>query len=203
MTFNSNALTDDELVALAVDRGRPWPTPLPTVNLEDAKEIQRSALRGLRSLGVRGGLRDGELIPPLDEVAAATASQPGLLLYRGDEAGDPRPGSGLGIAVVALPGSSWLLDEVSASGVHLLRLVDDTNEVIEFLVGALERNASVQGDGLGAAGTTCLRIWESGNSTTLVAGGGPAYVVSPDAKQRQHIPDVRGWVSHATRSTER
>lgn len=45
-------LTDDEAVALAVQRGAAWPSPLPTLT-EDSSSLLSAALRGRRSLLVR------------------------------------------------------------------------------------------------------------------------------------------------------
>src|SRR3954463_15314949 len=47
-------LTDDELVALAVEQSKAWPTGLPTVDVQTADGLYAAALRGRRSLAVRG-----------------------------------------------------------------------------------------------------------------------------------------------------
>ena len=54
----SLALTDDELVALAVGFGRPWPFELPSLD-EDEEQLVAAARRGLRALLVRDLVREG------------------------------------------------------------------------------------------------------------------------------------------------
>lgn len=54
-------LTDDEVLALAAQRGLPWPTAIPTVDVRDEEAAHRAVVRGLRSLLVRS--LAGEAVP--------------------------------------------------------------------------------------------------------------------------------------------
>lgn len=59
-------LTDDEVVALAVDGGGTWPAPLPTINESEADQLIIAVQRGRRSIAARNGVfvgADGSAIP--------------------------------------------------------------------------------------------------------------------------------------------
>lgn len=59
-------LTDDEVVAIAVELGAPWGGPLPTVDIGDADALQSALVRGRRSLMVRGLTADAGDGPAVD-----------------------------------------------------------------------------------------------------------------------------------------
>jgi hypothetical protein len=111
-------LTDDELVAVAVEQSKAWPTGLPTVDVADERALLTAALRGRRSLAVRG------LVGPavagnevLDAVGRnAVAAERFVCLYvravDGTRAADS-------VNVNAYPhGAGWLAETVSDIGVH-------------------------------------------------------------------------------------
>jgi hypothetical protein len=194
MTLDNIVLTDDELVALSFERGRPWPTPLPTVDSSQRDALEMAALRGLRSLALRGALVDGEFLPTVEEVANVTVARPGLLLHRGDDIGEVEGGANLGLAIVALSGV-WLLDDVSWAGTHRLRRADSTQELLDFLVSSLEENAWGSTHGT----TTCLTSWSTVETRTLVVGAGNPYVISRtlDISTDSLTVPVRTWVDGA------
>lgn len=79
-------LTDDEVVAAAAVLGGSWRAPLPTVAAEDASEMIKAAMRGRRSLEVRGLIQRGAVLEPrLAEVLTALVRRrPDRIGYVGD-----------------------------------------------------------------------------------------------------------------------
>ena len=63
--MNEVTLTDDEAVAIAAERKGRWMGPLPTVDERDATALLQAAVRGERSLRVRGVDVDDSLISPV------------------------------------------------------------------------------------------------------------------------------------------
>lgn len=135
-------LTDDEVVAAAIQCGKTWPHPLPTVEL-DADALLSAGARGARSLLVRGlaqtkssSLVVDESISSLVDRVADSAER--AIAYIADRS-DP----------AALAGSSTYLylpleadrpvvhDLVSSSGVHDLRETNRT-EGVELFLAAVE-----------------------------------------------------------------
>jgi hypothetical protein len=123
-------VTDDELVALAVDVGRAWPAPLPTVAVEDASALVASAERGVRSLLVRGGLRGDELDLRLQAVAAAAGSRTVIVGYLADDAGRPLADAAAYAAIGTDDG--WLRDEILPMGLHQFARFEDTAAVAAY-----------------------------------------------------------------------
>ena len=66
-------VTEDELVAMALLRGKPCPVPVRTVDLDDAADVRRSLGRGVRSMRLRGLLDEKAetdiALQPLEEAA--------------------------------------------------------------------------------------------------------------------------------------
>jgi hypothetical protein len=130
---HNDFLTDDELVAIAVTSGGRWPAPLPTVDVADAGSLQRSAIRGLRSLFLRGALTDDDdgLHPRLARVAMAAHSDDALVAYVGDSRGDPLNGDFS--RVVLRTNSGYLLDEMSGVGLHRFSWFENVPAVSGYL----------------------------------------------------------------------
>lgn len=133
-------LTDDEVVAVALDSRVTWPTPLPSVSLDDGALV-RSQRLGLRSLLVRG-LLDSSTSPMTvspevaDLVKAAAASPRWVAAYVASEKDPTVPA---GDSTYAFQGSSgWLLDLVSPAGVHQISTSTSSDAVA--LIVALAKN---------------------------------------------------------------
>lgn len=111
-------LTDDELVAIAIDGGSFWPGPLPTVDIEDVEALTASALRGQRSLFVRGLVDgDGELETHLArEIRPLAGRMDSYTVYLAD-AGFQRASWAFATAHYETR-TDWVIEEVSAPGVH-------------------------------------------------------------------------------------
>jgi hypothetical protein len=111
-------LTDDELVALAVEQSKAWPTGLPTVDVEAVDALYAAALRGRRSLAVRGffevDVSGSEL---LDTIRRDAVGAEGFIcLYVAD--GDGARASGAVNINAYRSGADWLVETVSDIGVH-------------------------------------------------------------------------------------
>ena len=120
--MTTTLLTDDEMVALSVGRGQPWPIALPTVPMGSQTGLRASANRGLRSLAVR------------DLVDACAAGQPGvgvaiddllratrLSAVTASPAARPDVVVGGGLVFAApLGAAEWVCDTFTANGVHSL-----------------------------------------------------------------------------------
>ncbi|MDY7540846.1 hypothetical protein QN345_10105 [Cryobacterium sp. 10I1] len=97
-------LTDDELVAVAVEQRSEWLGNLPTVSASDAADLLKASARGYRSLAVRSLLSanspgDSRLAPELlVAVGSAVGQRPLLYVYIAD-ASDPLTVTGSSIAV--------------------------------------------------------------------------------------------------------
>lgn len=117
-------LTDDEIVAVSALGGTPWPVGLATVG-DTAETLRAAALRGVRSLTVRGLLttRAGStpcLPPDLEQAVAAFLqgnTRVGAYLARMD---DPEVMAGAAITA-AFHNSSWWTDMSTPDGIHAFR----------------------------------------------------------------------------------
>jgi hypothetical protein len=117
------ALTDDEVVALAVALPDPWRVPLPTVNHENRDALAKAAYRGRRSLVVRDLAEpDGTPVGPAAEVVKRLGTGLRAFILLADEKGNWLP-SGVtvylyGPALDAIEVSQTVAD----AGVHYFRL---------------------------------------------------------------------------------
>jgi len=118
-------LTDDEIVALCIADGRPWPLGLSTVEAT-TEELAKAGIRGMRSLMVRrlaggdaekSGMRPNELIA--NDVAAFLDAANRIGAYIAPAA-DPSKLGGAAVTA-AQTGSGWVVDTATAAGVHALR----------------------------------------------------------------------------------
>lgn len=114
-------LTDDELVAIAVDLSGPWLGGLPTVDLGSEESLAASALRGHRSLLVRELLNaDGELEGDLPALAGQqVGSRDFIAVYIGDA---EHARASWGIASTHYRAVEWILETVTVLGVHGLSI---------------------------------------------------------------------------------
>lgn len=135
-------LTDDEVVAAAIQRGKTWPHPLPTVEL-DADALLSAGARGARSLLVRGLARtdgsalviDESICSIVDRVADSLQRALAYIADRSDPAA--LAGSSTYLYLTSDAYRPVVLDLVSASGVHNLREVTRA-EGVELFLAAVE-----------------------------------------------------------------
>lgn len=135
-------LTDDEVAALAADRGRPWPAALPTIDDSEPGPLAAAAFRGARSLFVRGlGVGEpgrADLDAFLDEVLGATCR---IEVFLGDET--MRVKSHALASAHHVLSSGWVFEAISVIGVHRLTRLP-SQEHLEY-IGALLAGASSHG----------------------------------------------------------
>lgn len=171
--MDTGMLVDDELVALALERGSHWPGPLPTVDAADPGELARAALRGRRSLLVRGGVTQAGLSEPLLALQATAVGATRLItLFRSNEVCEPTTWS---LGVVAIPGDDgWYVDDLDEDGVHRFSVLDPADVARRFM----DLLAGVAAQGLAAVvpGTTdrlCLAAASApGSAEVLLVGRG-------------------------------
>ncbi len=191
-------LTDDELVAVALDRESFWPGPLPTVDIEDVAALTAAALRGQRSLFVRGLLAaDRGLDPDLDrEIAPLAGQQDCRTVYLAD-AGFQR--ASWAYASTHHPaGTRWIVEEVTAAGVHRFVPVSSAENREYFRI--LLATAVEAGPGTAEEGEPawlCITAaWAGGAGLVAARRGEVRYldlgedgqVTSGDSGE--HVPDV-------------
>jgi hypothetical protein len=139
-------LTDDEVVAMAALLEQPWPTGLVTVD-PSPHGLRDAALRGIRSLGVRGLLAgdpsgpDGFVIHP--EIASViegfvTATRRIGAYLAPVQAPDSLAGASITAAAVE---DRWYLDAATAQGVHSFRSASRL-EMIDALADLAEKVSS-------------------------------------------------------------
>lgn len=118
-------LTDDEIVALCAADGRPWPLNLPTVD-PSAEDLAKAGIRGMRSLMVRRlagsdaerpGVRPHQFIAR--DISAFLDARDRIGAYIAPASEHTTMG---GAAITAArSGDDWVLDTVTAAGVHAVR----------------------------------------------------------------------------------
>jgi hypothetical protein len=160
-------LTDDEIVALATKSDRPWQFPLLTVRTDVPAAVAAAALRGLRSLIVRGlaavdseGIAvDASLVNDYKLVASA----PRILLAHASPADSV---AASGSAVIVFYGDAGVYaDTMTVVGIHALRQVtheEALSAIKSFAMTAFEGSTPRVGDTtviIGGAGLdTVLRV---------------------------------------------
>lgn len=188
-------ITDDELVAIAVDAQGPWPLPLPTVTVESAAGLKLSALKGARSLLTRGGFdREGNLSPQLDRLKSVVGAPTTLTVYVGDHHGAV---INWGIGYGAVPVSDgWLLDEFNILGVHRLAWAESIGD---FLVGLCE--AAERGDlGLAEGLHLCVCRARRDGGEVVVVGDGNSQLITLDADSKPTSAAMVHDLAHAVSS---
>jgi hypothetical protein len=165
------AITDDEAVALAVQRGTSWPSPLHTVDDGDEANLLVAAQRGLRSLIVRGLLGD----EGLPEKGVSRLVEP--LLVR-----DLRlavfvayedfsvAADGLSLFHYELDADTWVREVVTASGVHYLDLATPAAclSATELLLTETVANGLAGPDDSAAVGPVPVYVCAAGGRTDVI-----------------------------------
>lgn len=136
-------LTDDEVVALAVEATGSWPTSLPTVDVESEQALLAAAMRGRRSMALRGLVGSEAPDSELLDAVRRDAVDAGLVLslYIADAAGS-RLSRGVNLNAYRGP-DAWLVENVSDVGIHQFELLDD--QALGALYGGLAHTAFAQG----------------------------------------------------------
>ncbi len=152
--MNTQSLTDDELVAIALSAEAAWPGPVPTVQVENPAELAVASMRGQRSLAVRGLVaEDGVLsdgLVRLRDVARSRTAQ--ILVYLGDAA-FAQASAAMLLAGFATD-DGWLLDVITPSGIHDFRVLE-AEALAAYLAGIL---APVAEGGIGAGFAPADRV---------------------------------------------
>ncbi|GGH42221.1 hypothetical protein [Microbacterium album] len=120
-------LTDDEIIAAAVELGGEWKGVLPTVDVEDRGELERAAARGVRSFMVRQLIDEGPDGLPSEDVRRLV--RPGVgavaraVLFPSEQE-DPLKAGGAWLTVFAADEHSRAVVVTSSAGISELQLVD-------------------------------------------------------------------------------
>lgn len=139
-------ISDDEAVALAIAAGSFWPSPLPTVDIEDDAELHRAAMRGRRSLMLRGLLTadgDSSVISP--EVLALSApvagAQKTVCLFLGDESLNSVGFDLYAFLYPATADDAWRMESVGDGGIRSVEQVSASHarDLVTEAVGAALR----------------------------------------------------------------
>jgi hypothetical protein len=151
------AMTDDELVALALMSRSTWDGPLPTVDRGDVDALLSVSSRGFRTLVTRGlmtGPRGGTPIPVaplLEGLRPAFSGDLRLAMYAATADLALVPGGPTG-AVFAFDGGPALVDSVSALGIHFF----STGPVDSALAAVTRTARQVLDTGVHLAGTSAV-----------------------------------------------
>lgn len=130
-------LTDDEVVAAAIQREKSWPHPLPTVELTSDSLLSAGA-RGARSLLVREMARTNDSSLVLDEALSSLVDQVGdstvrAIAYVVDISKPSElAGSSTYLYLPSDDTTEGVLDLVSSSGVHDLRGLSAVEAISAF-----------------------------------------------------------------------
>ena len=162
-------LTDDEIVAVALERRIAWPVPFPTV-ATDVDHLAAAAARGRRSLLVRGLATPSdsrvELSQPvIDTLDRAVSGR--IVLAWVASLDEPTVFAGSSTLLSRRPDGDQL-DLTSASGIHDFRAT--TPDAAEAIVVAIAKNVFDYGFAGTAIPTTRLFVGPF--------GGGPLALVS-------------------------
>ena len=138
----SPLITDDELVAMAVSSAVPWRGLLPTVPVT-TEELRRAALRGSRSLALRG-LDDSAL-----ELARLAAASAPLMLVFTAVASSPLIPLSSGVGIFPSPSADVVVDVTLPTGVHEFSMGSRRRgrEVLSGLGKQFKEHGSVLGHG--------------------------------------------------------
>ena len=173
------ALTDDEVVAIALAAGSFWPSFLPTVDIDDSDELARASLRGRRSLLVRQ-LPEGEGEPAADVrlVLNLPGRLDGVSVVVADAELNRRAEAHTSVHYPN--GAAWMLESISPLGVHEFDVLsrDVHHEYIAEMATAL----------FGAVGDDELR----GDRLLVTGGAGvgaPVAIVGPGSAVLGQVSD--------------
>jgi hypothetical protein len=147
-------LTDDEVVAVAVQESQPWPVALPTVPNGDPDALAAASFRGHRSLSVRGLLNDeGGLTL---SIASLCSGIPGadsfLAVFLADNSFQR---AGWGVMSCHYPSTAeWIVESINPLGIHRIARIP-TSEQRSYLSAMLSggQHAGPIADSSGVDGT--------------------------------------------------
>lgn len=169
-------LTDDEVVALSALDGAPWPIGLSTV-AGDVAGVRAAALRGVRSLAVRGLLGSGDSHSPriVDELASAVRA----FLHSRKRVGAyvariSAPESMAGASITAaIEGADWWTEASTSDGIHAIRrttAAEAHSAIVEFADGI--RSAALLSAAPDPSEFGCVIRWGSGEGQSLMIQSG-------------------------------
>jgi hypothetical protein len=204
----STALTDDELVALALIRNTAWLAPLPTVDVGDADALLAAAPRGIRSLVTRGLMSAGRGLDPTPSVDLIATLEPAFagrlvlstFVAQRDLAFVPE---GATSAIYARDDETALVEAISAGGVHYfseMRMNEAVSAVGEFVNGVIGDGVTVRiddGEPIEDQLVLCVAAAPSSPSLMAVTGRGTLGLVEVDADgvvSEVETPDTIGEV---------
>lgn len=139
-------LTDDEVVALAARVQKPWPSPVPSVDVADVSAVQIAAARGFRSLIARGLITDvatHAIDQSLDAMVRPVLQ--GTLMVATHLVDDSLAYSVAGLATAGYSdaGDKWVSEVITPDGSHYLQ--HESGETCRRLTRELVENAFTHG----------------------------------------------------------
>ncbi|SEQ81642.1 hypothetical protein [Arthrobacter sp. OV608] len=120
-------LSDDEVVAAAVQLGKEWKASLPTVRVEDPADLLGAAARGNRSLYLRGlltGAGNAELAPEVAALVSRAAGTPPEHLGYAARAAEPGVVAGLRFCIFGSPQGNKVLVVTLPNGINEISEVE-------------------------------------------------------------------------------
>jgi hypothetical protein len=188
-------LTDDEIVALCVADGRPWPVGLPTVETT-SQALAQAGMRGMRSLMVRrlaGADADRAGVRPHEMIArdvAAFLDAPMRISAHLAPADNPSVLGGASVTAAQSP-PGWVVDSATAAGVHALRGAS-SEEAAAMIVELADRTHSGEffDSSEESSGWTCVVQLGSGPQNRIVVGPGTVSGSVDGAEVRQWDPRI-------------
>jgi len=202
MTTANNILqlSDDEIVAVAVSARAAWPGLLPTVDTDSTQVLTASALRGMRSLAIRGMLTESSTPSALlDPARAALRGRKAVVTYLApaSSSASSLPDLADGAAVCsffALVGGVAVIDVADAAGVHALGVLP-VAEVRELIRDSVQQAVAASRSEAGAGFAWCLVVPAVGSSSVAMivqSGDITAYEVGGDGQLAPSAVDDPG-----------
>lgn len=182
-------LTDDEIVALCAAAGQPWPIGLPTVE-PTSEELTRAGVRGMRSLLVRRltgsdaeqpGFRPNQMIAEDVEAFLRATERIGIYVAPAD---NHDAIGGASISTGRTP-DGWIIDTVTAAGVHALRAgtASEAAETVLTLAEAAYSGEAFAGDDPPDQWVCVIRFGPDAANHIVLSSGSATGVVDGDPVQ--------------------
>jgi hypothetical protein len=165
-------LTDDEVVAFAIDHGTFWPGDLPTIDSKDSDALAAAAFRGHRSLLVRGLLGEDGMVQPrvTDLCSPVLGSNSYVVTFL---ASTSLTRAGWGVASAHFPSSDgWIFETLNPVGVHRLFRKPITYHrafLRALLLGVLESGPTVGFETQSSTEATTLCLLGVGSESVVLA----------------------------------